>query len=213
MYVLDMKTHNKIPVPLLHPARNGNDRVRQKTQFKTMNRVKHFLIHAIHQCNKGLLITLLLLLPPALSEARKSDFSQAIDVQADSSEFDERRGIQILRGNVNITQGSMTIQADEITVELLHGKLGRITGKGSPIIFQQENEEGALVTGRCNELIYETQNARLVLIGKASLKQPNQELSGNRIEFDSKTQKVKADGGKSGRVTIRIQPPDELQNQ
>lgn len=146
---------------------------------------------------------------PLTSHAKKSDFSQPIDVQADSSEFDEKSGVQILSGNVQITQGSMRIKADRITVGIELGKLSTITGTGSPIIFEQENEEGELVSGRCDAIEYNAKEASLTLIGNASLKQPNQELSGNRIVFDSRTQKVRADGGTNGRVNIKIQPPPE----
>lgn len=146
---------------------------------------------------------------PFISLARQSDFSQPIDVQADSSEFDEKSGVQVLRGNVQITQGSMKIRADEIRVGIEFGKLSTITGVGSPIIFEQENEEGEPVSGQCDRIEYNAKTASLTLIGNASLKQPNQELSGDRIVFDSKTQKVRAEGGSNGRVNIKIQPPSE----
>ncbi len=163
--------------------------------------------------NKFRLILILLLAIPLSLQARKSDFAQAIDVQADSSEFDEKSGLQILRGNVEISQGSMKIQADEITVDLQLGKLSLIRGKGSPIIFQQENEDGELVVGRCEEIEYDAAKATLKLSGNASLTQPNQELSGDVILFESKTQKVLAEGGKDRRVNIKIQPPPEQQSQ
>ena len=159
---------------------------------------------------KTLIIVLLIasVIAPA-AVARQSDFSQPIDVQADSSEFDEKSGVQILRGNVQITQGTMKIKADEITVGIVFGKLSTITGSGNPIVFEQENEEGELVSGRCERIEYNAEEASLTLIGNAILKQPNQELSGDRIVFDSKTQKVRAEGGNNGRVNIKIQPPPE----
>lgn len=143
------------------------------------------------------------------ASARQSDFSQAIDVQAERSEFDERTGVQTLMGNVVISQGTMQIMADRIDVTIDAGKLATIKGTGAPIRFQQENEEGKLVTGECDEITYDAKQARLIMVGNARLAQPDQELTGNRIEFDSKTQKVRADGGDQGRVQIRIQPPPE----
>lgn len=168
----------------------------------------------MHKLNKlYLIITLLGAMLPAISEARKSDFSQSIDVKADRSEFDEKTGIQLLEGNVLITQGTMKISADRISVGIELGKLSTIKGTGSPIIFEQENEEGKPVIGRCQEIEYDAVNASLILIGNASLKQPNQELTGERIEFDSKNQKVRADGGNNGRVSITIQPPQTEKKQ
>ncbi|HBR95960.1 MAG TPA: lipopolysaccharide transport periplasmic protein LptA [Gammaproteobacteria bacterium] len=156
-----------------------------------------------------LLCLIALLAQPVLGLSRQSDFSQPIYVQADNSEFNEASGVQILSGNVQITQGSMKILADKIVVGIDMGKLSTIEGTGSPILFEQEDEEGGIISGRCDRIEYDAKNARLTLVGNASLKQPNQELSGDRIVFDSKTQKVLAEGGENGRVNIKIQPPAE----
>lgn len=159
--------------------------------------------------SKTILVFLLLLSAPLSGIARKADFSKPIDVQADSSEFDEKTGMQTLRGNVQIIQGTMKIKADEISVSIVNGKLAVIRGKGSPIAFEQENEEGKLVSGHSDEIVYNAVEAKLVMTGNAALKQPDQELSGDRIEFDSKSQKVRAEGGANGRVRIKIQPPPD----
>ncbi len=150
------------------------------------------------------LFACLLTLP---AHARKSDFSKAIDVSADRSEFDEKAGVQTLIGNVEITQGTLIIRADSIAITLRENRLSRINGKGSPIYFEQENEQGEKVTGEANEITYNAENGSLILIGNATLAQPRQQLRSERIVFDSTAQKVSADGGNEGRVNIRIQPP------
>ncbi len=141
------------------------------------------------------------------AHARKSDFSQPIDVSADRSEYDERAGVQTLIGNVEITQGTMTIKADKIAIKLVDNQLSRIEGSGSPIQFQQENEAGELVTGTANSIDYDAVNGSLILTGSATLSQPRQRLQSERIVFNSTEQKVSAEGGNKGRVSIRIQPP------
>lgn len=143
----------------------------------------------------------------APSWARKSDFSKPIDVSADRSEFDENSGVQVLIGRVEIRQGTMLIKADRIAITLKNNQLAQIEGSGSPIRFEQENEEGDLVTGEANNISYNAQNGSLVLSGSATLTQPRQRLQSERIEFNSSQQKVSADGGDKGRVSIRIQPP------
>ena len=139
--------------------------------------------------------------------ARKSDFTQPIDVSADRSEYDEKAGVQVLFGNVEISQGTMVIKADRIAITLKDNQLSRIEGSGSPIQFQQENEAGELVTGKANAIDYDAINGNLVLTGSATLTQPRQRLQSERIVFDSTEQKVSAEGGSNGRVSIRIQPP------
>ncbi len=61
-----------------------------------------------------LLLASMLSAAPHTGMARQSDLNKPIDVRADSSEFDEKAGVQSLRGNVQITQGTMQINADFI---------------------------------------------------------------------------------------------------
>jgi len=161
--------------------------------------------------NKSIAITCGVILSASLlshnAYARKSDFTQPIDVSADRSEYDERAGVQTLIGNVEIKQGTMTIKADKIAIKLTNNQLSRIEGSGSPIEFQQENEAGELVTGTANAIDYDALNGSLILTGNATLSQPRQRLQSERIVFNSTEQKVSAEGGDKGRVSIRIQPP------
>lgn len=142
------------------------------------------------------------------AHARKSDFTKPIDVNADRSEFDEKAGVQVLIGNVEIIQGTMLIKADRISISLdENNQLNTIEGSGSPIQFKQENEAGEPVTGQANSIKYNAKNGSLVLAGNATLTQPRQRLQSERIVFNSTEQKVSAEGGEKGRVSIRIQPP------
>lgn len=159
--------------------------------------------------NRLHLLALVAILSVASSAvARLDDREQAIDVRADRSEFDEKSGKQTLIGNVEITQGSLRVRADRIDITLTNNELSLIEGQGSPIRFEQENDQGEKVRGEAGKIRYEATTGILVLSGKATLSQPNQELSSERIVFDSISQKVSAEGdGGEGRVSIRIQPP------
>lgn len=148
---------------------------------------------------------------PALL-ARESDLSQPIDVRADRSEFDERAGLQTLSGNVEISQGSMRIQADRIEIALKDNALSSITGTGSPIRFEQQNEAGELMQGEARRIAYDAIAGTLTLEGEATLSQPRQQLVSERITFNARTQKVSAEGGpQEGRVSIQIQPPADAE--
>lgn len=154
-----------------------------------------------------LLVTMLLASAQAVT-ARQSDLNKPIDVRADSSEFDEKAGVQTLTGNVQITQGTMQINADYIAISLKDNALSKIEGSGSPIRFVQENETGELMEGEAREIVYDAVNGTLILKGSARLAQPRQNLTSEQITFNTQTQKVSADGGGAkGRVNIQIQPP------
>lgn len=153
------------------------------------------------------LLSLLLITAPQVY-GRVADFDKPVDVKADRSEYSEQSNSQVLEGNVVITQGSMRIEADRITVTLADNKLSTIKGEGNPIKFQQENEQGQLIQGECREILYEAALSRLTLTGNATLKEPRQQLSSDRIVFNARTQTVIAERGETGRVSITIQPPD-----
>lgn len=139
--------------------------------------------------------------------AKKSDLSQPIDVSADRSEYDEKNGVQSLIGNVEIRQGTMRIKASKIEIYLKDNRLAKIEGVGKPISFEQKNEADELVSGSADSISYDATSGTLILIGNAILSQPRQQLESQRIVFDSTNQKVSAEGGNKGRVSIRIEAP------
>jgi len=141
--------------------------------------------------------------------AKTGDRNQRIDIKADKTEYLSKTGVQRLSGNVEITQGTMSIKANEISVYLKDNRLARIEGSGAPIRFEQENDAGEPVVGEANSIDYNAIGGTLVLTGNARLTQPRQELNSGRIVFDLNQQTVKADGGNSGRVSISIQPPKQ----
>jgi len=151
---------------------------------------------------------LCVLLISGIAHARESDFTQPIFINADRTEYDEKTGVQIWSGNVVMSQGTMEIKADRITITLRDNKLSRVEGTGSPIQFQQENEAGELVKGNANTIDYNAETNLLALSGSATLTQPGQRLQSERIEFDINRQKVTAEGGNDSRVSIQIQPPE-----
>ena len=146
--------------------------------------------------------------------ALESDLQQPINVQADKSEFDEKAGMQTLSGNVEISQGSMLITAEEIAISLKDNALHTISGTGTPISFQQENEAGEIMRGEAESIIYDALAGTLTLKGAATLSQPRQNLVSDLIIFDARSQKVNAEGGgDTGRVSIQLLPPENTGTQ
>ena len=119
-------------------------------------------------CLTGLVLT--------TGHARQSDLTKAIDVRADKSEFDEKAGTQTLSGNVEITQGTMKIKADQIAISLKDNALSKIEGTGTPIQFEQENEQGELMQGEAKRIIYNALEGTLILQGSANLEPASPKL-------------------------------------
>jgi len=141
----------------------------------------------------------------ALTDTR-TDANQPINVQADQSDFDEKAGIQTLKGNVEITQGSLAVKADSIQIELKNGTLFRIIGRGKPIVFQQQTDSGAIMRGQSNRIEYNMQTTQITFSGDARFERPGQKLSGNSIMYNMSALTFKASGDSNGRVNIVLQP-------
>lgn len=150
------------------------------------------------------------LLPSAW--ALLNDRKQPIDIKADRVEVNQRKQVSHYIGNVRLVQGSMKIEASNVVVYMVHGKLDRIMISGNPARFQQkpQGHEG-LVTSTAQNMEYYAQQQRLLLKHNAEVNQGNNHFRGEFIEYDTRTSTVKANKGadSNARVHAIIQPAAE----
>ncbi|MEJ2360937.1 MAG: lipopolysaccharide transport periplasmic protein LptA [Gammaproteobacteria bacterium] len=162
-----------------------------------------------------LLVTLLLcsLLPTAW--ALPSDRKQPIDIKADRVEVNQREQISHYIGNVHLVQGSLKIDANDVVVYMIRGKLQKIVISGNPAHFQQqpENHKG-LVTSSAENMEYYASQQRLLLKHNAQVNQGPNHFRGDFIEYDTLTSTVKASKGpgSGSRVHAIIQPAGEKES-
>ena len=62
------------------------------------------------------MLLLLLSLPAALTHALPDDRDQPIHITADKALRDEKKGVTIYSGNVQMVQGSLELEADTLTI-------------------------------------------------------------------------------------------------
>jgi len=142
----------------------------------------------------------------ACALAGSDDKSKPISIQADSSEFDQRSGIQTFSGNVQISQGSMSIVADSIRIETRNGEFYRISGSGNPIRFQQSDDDNNLMRGQSQRIVYDTSTSELIFEGDARFERPGQQFSGHRISYSLEALTFTASGDGDRRVNIVLEP-------
>lgn len=185
------------------PAKGSQSRIACRlypvTAARSFRQTSHFI--------RSIALSLTLLISLCnIANANPDDRRKAINVKADNSEYDERAGTQTLSGNVEITQGSMSIKADSITIELKDDALFRITGIGNPIKFQQMTQTNELMSGQSNQISYNTRTSEITFKGDAEFERPGQKFSGHTIEYNMLALTFKAAGNKKGRVSITLQP-------
>lgn len=141
--------------------------------------------------------------------ALSSDKDKPVEVEADSFNLDDAKKVTIYSGNVIITQGSMEIMADKMTIYGARGTTDKVIATGNPVKFKQQPDgKQGLIRGEAQRFEYLVSKDTLVLINKATLWQNGSTFSSDRITYDSKRSIVKA-GDKnstSKRVKITLQP-------
>ncbi|HIG79366.1 MAG TPA: lipopolysaccharide transport periplasmic protein LptA [Cycloclasticus sp.] len=141
--------------------------------------------------------------------ALSSDKQKPIEVEADSFNLDDAKKITAYSGNVIMTQGSMEIMADNVTIYGARGTTDKIIAIGKPVKFKQQPDDNqGLIRGEAKRFEYLVSKNTLTLINRATLWQSGNTFSSDRITYDSNRSIVKAGDKESGskRVKITLQP-------
>ena len=157
-----------------------------------------------------ILLALMLMFATAVGLALESDKDQPIELAADSVDIDESKGMSVYRGDVDLRQGTMRVQADVVTVHQNKRKPTKIIAEGRPVKFRQQSEKGP-VKGEAKRVEYEVDSENLVMIGNAVLIQGKDSMRSDRIVYDRIRSVVKAGAAAKGkqRVRIKIQSPNK----
>lgn len=144
------------------------------------------------------------------ANALPSDAQQPIRLLADKASYSERTGVTSYSGNVTITQGTLKLAADNITVNLSDGRsIQSAIATGRPATMQQVvTKEKGLAKGQANKIDYNAQNGIVTLTGNAKLTQNGASFAGNVIRYSLKVGDVEATAGGSQRVEL-IFPPSQ----
>lgn len=155
-------------------------------------------------------IVFMALLSTSLSSyALKGDTDQPINIDSGSQSLDMNSNVVTFSDNVVITQGSIKVTADKVTIIRQEGKKETLEASGSPVTFQQTLDNGKPVNGKGNSVHYDLNSEFLTLVGNAELKQQGSFIKASKITYDVKKQQLKANSGNKSRVkTILI--PNEL---
>ena len=152
---------------------------------------------------RRLLLSSLLLIASSLALALPDDANQPISIVADSAIKDDKLGLTIYEGNVSITQGSLNILADKVTVFIVAEQVSKMVAIGKPASFkQQPNVDAEDVIAKADTIDYFILDKKITLTENALLNQGGSTLTGKIINYDLDDAKAKAEGG----VQVVMQP-------
>ncbi|TDF34716.1 lipopolysaccharide transport periplasmic protein LptA [Alteromonadaceae bacterium M269] len=142
----------------------------------------------------------------SLSAKGKDDFLQQVSVGADINDVDGINKTAIYKGNVEVRQGSLSIDADELEVVVGENEGDQVfIARGNPAEYSQLDEEGNRVTASANEIKYEQSTRIIVLTGNAKLSRDGQVIESELITIDIESEALKA-GAEGDRVNTIYQP-------
>lgn len=147
-----------------------------------------------NRTHRALLGLLLLCLPPA-ALALSTDKDQPIQVEADSAQLDDKNNVSVYTGNVILTQGSIRMTGDKMTVyNTKDDKLDTLIMEGHPATYRQLPDNSKVYDeAQATTLKYYELKNLVILTGDAVVKQENFSMKGERIEYDTKLNKAKAE--------------------
>lgn len=144
------------------------------------------------------------------AHALPSDRDQPIHLSADRADINDHTGVSVFTGHVVLTQGSMRLRADILTVyHDRNDKITRMVATGAPVRFRElPKAQGEAITGSARRVDYDVAKDVVVLEQDAELVQGKNRFQGPRIEYDRGAEIVKAGsaGGTGGRVEITLEP-------
>jgi lipopolysaccharide export system protein LptA len=149
--------------------------------------------------------------------AEKADRDKPIELESDSMTSDESKNKSVYSGNVILTQGTLLIKADELTIREDNQGFQHSTSVGNPTTFKQKQEgKNEYIEGSAQRIEYDGRMDKIHLYSKAWVKK-----GGDVVQGDANAEFAKAMSGNTknkagetvpgGRTRAIIQPKKKIQ--
>ena len=153
------------------------------------------------------------------AQAERADRGKPINLESDRMQVDDVQKTSVFEGKVVMTQGTLSIHADKITVRQDKDGYQYGVANGNLVTFRQKRDgaEG-YIQGEAERIEYNSKLDRVEFFNRARLlREPADEVRGNYISYDSRTEYFTVTGGagpgagasSDGRVRAVIQPRAE----
>jgi len=157
-----------------------------------------------------------LLLLPFSALAEKADRDKPVNLEADTVTVDDAKRISTYEGNVVLVQGTLNIRSDKMVVTEDAEGFQHGTAYGNPAYFRQKREGfDEYIEGWGKRIEYDNRTDKVELFTEARMKKNQDEVHGNFISYDGKTELFNVIGGGKeaasasnprGRVRAVMQP-------
>ncbi|MBX2807630.1 MAG: lipopolysaccharide transport periplasmic protein LptA [Cellvibrionaceae bacterium] len=152
------------------------------------------------------------LLAQTTTQALPEDVEQPIYISSNSAIKDDKQGVTTYQGDVEMSQGTLDIKADQVTIYTEADAIYKIIALGKPATFkQQPKPHTGDVLAEGDTIEYHVKDKVITLLNNASLTQGDgSSITGNKIEYDINAARAEAKaGGTEERVNVVIPAPQQ----
>ena len=160
-------------------------------------------------------VMMLAVLAGQTARAEKADRDKPVNIEADRMNADDARKTAIFEGKVVLTQGTMTLRAERITVRQDRDGFQFGTAVGSPASFRQKRDgANEFIEAEAERIEYDARADKVEFFDNARMRRDGgDDVRGAYISYDSRTEQFavnsRRDAAKAGpqdRVRAIIQP-------
>lgn len=147
---------------------------------------------------------------PALAE--KADRDKPINLEADRITVDDAKRVDVLEGNVQLTQGTLVIRSEKIVVtqDAEGFQSGVATGGAGGLARFRQRREGKdeYVDGEAERIVHDGKVEKTEFFQRAHVKSGNDEVRGQYIAYDGKNETYLVTSGPSGTTATSLPGKD-----
>ena len=130
--------------------------------------------------------------------AEQTDADQALSISAMDAEIDEPNGWARYSGDVELQQGSLFIQCDQLQIFRSNKGVNKIIAEGKPARYSQdltdpnnpEASDAESIKAHADRLIYQLESRSIELQGNAKIQQGENLFEGHSILYQIDNRKI-----------------------
>lgn len=145
----------------------------------------------------------------ATTIARPDDRDKPIHITADTAELNDKTGISIYRGDVEMVQGTTILTGDVITIHSPDKKVNKVISIGDLATYQETTTDGHVVYAESEEMVYNRVESKIELFRRAKVTQQDNVFRSEHIIYFIEEELIDA-GTPKDRVNITILPDSDI---
>ncbi|HQR03751.1 MAG: lipopolysaccharide transport periplasmic protein LptA [Proteobacteria bacterium] len=150
------------------------------------------------------LLFICLTLCAAGAHAERADRDKPVNIEADRATADDAKQVHVFEGNVVLTQGTLVIKTDKLVVAQDNAGYQHGTATGGPngLAYFKQKREGRdeYMEGVADRIEHNARSEKSEFFGHAWIKSGQDEVKGQYIIYDAKTDRYTVTNGPNGTV-------------